>query len=50
MASTAVPARSAKAVEYPTGVRRDDRFGNRIRPQANDADAIGAKLTRQDAR
>ena len=47
---TVVPARSAKPAEDLAGMGCGRRFGDRIRPQADDADAAGAELARQDAR
>lgn len=39
-----------KAAEDFATVGRDQGFRNRIRPQANDANAAGAELTRENAR
>jgi len=39
-----------EAAEDLAGMGCGRRFGDRIRPQADDADAAGAELARQDAR
>ena len=50
ISSTVMPARSAKPLKTSRACDVASSFGNHIGPQANDADAVGAELTRQDAR